>query len=203
MEQLERLYAHLAPLGLYALHSGGYVDSELAAYAVGLDRVRQAIETLKKQAFVQTASGEGLAMHERLVGLLVRNGSDLAARRELVLYRLAVAPFDFNRAGMIGSIRAAGMDADIEEDTENERLRILYKRLLDDFLDMDSLRARLDTMLPAHLETEFDIGVCTWEMLEAAGVTWDIWDNADFTWDEFDVDGHTILLGGGADAEQQ
>lgn len=198
---LDNLYAQLEPLKLYALRQDSLIDCELAAYGVALELVENLLEDIAAQAFVQTATGAGLALHEKLVGLHGRTGVSTSARRELVLYRLGLAPFDFNLSGMLNSLRAGGMEAEIIENVAGESLKIVCIRMIDDFLDMDSVRASLATMLPAHLEAEFDVGVCTWEMLDASGITWDAWDTPDFTWEEFDLQGHIILLGGSSNAE--
>jgi len=100
------LYTLLEPLGLYKLRQNSLIDAELAAYGAGLSLVEQALEELHAQAFVQTAYGEGLLRHEKLVGLQERGGVALHTRRQLVLYRLSTSPFDFTLEGMHGSVRA-------------------------------------------------------------------------------------------------
>lgn len=190
------MQALLSPLRLYALGTGGLVDAELAAYAAAFSLLEEVFADIEKQAFVQTAEGEGLLRHERLVGLEERSGVGLEKRRELALYRLAVAPFDFHLEGMENSARAAGMEAQIIENCEGESLTVVSRRLIDDSLDMDSVKARLETMLPAHLRIEFDIGVLTWDIFDAANPSWNDWDGVDFTWNYFDLDGHNIFTGG-------
>lgn len=181
------LYERLEPLKLYALRQNSLIDCELAAYEEGFSMFNEALDEILHQAFVQTATGNGLSLHEKLVGLHERPSVSLETRRTLVLYRRSIAPFDFNLSGMISSILAVGMEAEIIENYDNESLKIISKKLIDDFFDLDSVKASLFTMLPAHLEAEFDIGFMTWDMFDSCGIIWDEWDEKDFTWEEFDV----------------
>jgi len=197
------LYTLLEPLGLYKLRQNSLIDAELAAYAAALSILEESLEEIRSQTFVQTAHGEGLLRHEKLVGLQERAGVSLAARRQLVIYRLSTSPFDFHLQGMINSVRAAGMDAEIVENYGEESLTVISKRLIDEFTDLDAVKASLDTMLPAHLKAEYDIGVMTWDMFDALDPDWDLWDSEDFTWSYFDMDGHNLFAGGdGGNAKQ-
>lgn len=197
------LYSLLEPLGLYKLRQNSLIDAELAAYAAALSILEESLEEIRSQAFVQTAHGEGLLRHEKLVGLQERAGVSLAARRQLVIYRLSTSPFDFHLQGMINSVRAAGMDAEIVENYGEESLTVISKRLIDEFTDLDAVKASPDTMLPAHLKAEYDIGVMTWDMFDALDPDWDLWDSENFTWSYFDMDGHNLFAGGGGgDAKQ-
>lgn len=190
---VQNIYTALAPLRLYALNSGGLIDSELAAYDAAFAVVEQLLDEVLARAFVQTASGEALARYEKLVGLSPRQKLADATRRELVLYRLAVAPFDFHREGMASSIRAAGMEAELVEHPAAEALTVRCREILDPSLDLDSLTASVRAMLPAHLAAEIDIGSLTWDRFDAADPDWDDWDAADMTWTAFDLDGHNIF----------
>lgn len=203
MTALQQLYEALAPLRLYALHSGSLVDAELTAYGAGFALVQQQMAATLHRAFVQTATGGALAQHEKLVGLPPRAGMDDPSRRALVLYRLGVAPFDFSREGMLNSIRATGMEAELLEQPQQESLVIQCKGLLDRALELDSLKARVRTVLPAHLLCEFDIGELTWDLFESAGADWNAWDAKNMTWVEFDIRGHEIFLQEGSPIAQQ
>lgn len=198
MRSLEGLYRLLEPLHLYALRRDSLIDCELGAYAAGFALLEDLLEEIGRQAHVQTADGDGLLLHEKLVGLQQRGGVELADRRDLVVYRLSVAPFDFHRNGMLRSVRAAGMDAEIAENPQEESVTLTSRRLIDGFTDLEGVQRSVRRMLPAHLEAVFDIGELTWEQFETAGATWDEWDEKDFTWTGFDLDGHNIFTGGAA-----
>lgn len=187
------LYSRLEPLKIYALHQNSLIDCELAAYEAAFSMLNSELEKILTDAFVQTAEGGALALHEKLVGLNERPGVSLDSRRALVLYRKSVAPFDFNLSGMLGSILAAGLEAEIIENSVGESLKIITKNLIDDFYDLDALKASLYAMLPAQLEVEFDIGFMTWDMFDGYGVSWDNWDAMNFTWEQFDIDADKLF----------
>lgn len=190
---LGRMTALLAPLHLYRLGQQSLIDAELAAYAAAFTPVEERLGEISRQAFVQTADGDALRRYESLVGLPER--SDVAAerRRELVLYRLGVAPFDFTAAKMLDTVRAAGIEARILEMPEEEALSVQTKDLIDPTLNMDIARMRLETLLPAHLEWELDFGTLTWDMFDEAAPNWNRWDSLDFIWEDFDTSGHRIF----------
>ncbi|MCL2056661.1 MAG: hypothetical protein FWH02_05515 [Oscillospiraceae bacterium] len=187
------MYGSMEETGLYRLNQNSLIDHELAAYNAAFSVIEKLLEDIRGRAFVQTSLGAGLAEHERMVGLGGRDALPPVPRRDMVLYRLAVAPRDFTRGGMVRSMKAAGIDADIIESPQTESISVRSNVFLDTFDGMDALRARLSEMLPAHLDWEFDTGSLTWDMLDGADITWDNWDGLDFIWDEFDIEGHTIF----------
>jgi len=133
-------------------------------------------------------------MHENLTGLGERSKNSIENRRELIKYRRSIAASDFTQAGMLRSINAAGINADIVEDYGNEFIMVKSNVLIDVFDDMDEMRARLSEMLPAHLEWDFETGNLTWDLFENCEADWDRWDSEDFSWDMFEVNGHNIFL---------
>lgn len=194
MAALDNLYEALEPLRLYALHTHSLVDRELAVYGKALSGVEELAADLMRQTFVQTATEEDLARHEKLVGLVERQNAQLDARREMVLYRMGVAPQDYTVAGLTASIRTAGMVARLEEHPREESLLVHCQELLDQSVDLDWLKREVAAMLPAHVEFQFDIGVMTWDLFDTGDVSWDHWDATGMTWTEFDIHGHEKLL---------
>ena len=190
-----RILSLLSPLQMYRLNQQSLIDAELAAYDTAFSVVENALDALCKGAFLQTAEGNLLKQYESMVGLPERHDIDDARRREMVVYRLSVAPFDFTAKKMLESGRAAGIEALIIENNPEESLVIRTRELIDPTLNMDVARLRLETLLPAHLDWELDFGELTWDMLETTEPDWDDWDNEDFNWDVFDTGGHHIFPG--------
>lgn len=190
---LDGLFRALEPLRLYSLRTGSLVDRELAAYDAAFSTLEELSAEVLKQAFVQTADGDALARYESLVGLPPRDKLDDETRRALVLYRLGSAPLDFHREGMINSIRAAGMEPELDEHPESESLTVRCVTIVDSSLEQDGLTARVRTVLPAHLESEIDYGGLTWDRFDGKEINWDDWDAADFTWTIFDLEGDRIF----------
>ncbi len=185
----------LRPLGLYSLEGGTLVDAELAAYGAGFALVEAQLGALERECFLQTAEDYGLSLREAAMQLFLRPQNTVEKRRELLLYRLAVAPNDYNFAGMTGSVRAAGLNAQIVEDIANERIRIVEDGYIGNFEDMDAVKEEVRRMLPAHLEADFEIGTLTWDIFDAADLTWTSFEAKDATWNQLDLDGAGVLEG--------
>lgn len=190
---IDGVYRALAPLRLYALREDSLIDRELAAYDAAFAVAEELLAEIERQAFVQTADGSALTLHEKTVGLAPREALEIETRRELVLYRLGAAPFDFDREGMVNSIRATGMEAELIEDPLGESITVRCLRIIDPSLDLDSLSARVRAVLPAHLDASFDIGDLTWDLFEAREITWDAWNAENMTWSDFDLNGHNLF----------
>lgn len=67
MTSYESMKSKLQPLGLYAFPGGGVTDSELKAYACGLDPLFDKLTELEREGFVVTAEGYGLRERERFI----------------------------------------------------------------------------------------------------------------------------------------
>jgi hypothetical protein len=164
---------HLAALRLYNLGMGGLVYAEL-------------MDSISRDAFVQSAEGEALHRFEELVGLPVRTDVDADSRRELIFYRMSVAPYDFTAARMLHSARAAGIEAEIFEDPGNERLRVNSIALIDPTLTIDLAHERLLALLPAHLEWELHFGFTSSDDFDALDFRWNQLDALDVPWQDAD-----------------
>lgn len=192
-DSLERMTGAMERLGIYALRCQSLVDRELAAYDAGFAAAQKVLDDILRGAFVQTAAGDALERHEAMVGLSPRQELDDDTRRALVMYRMGTAPLDFTKEGILNSIRASGMEAELIEDTANEAVTVKSIRIIDKSLDLDRLMAGIDAMLPAHLEYQIDMGEMSWDMFEMSGASWDEWDGKDFVWNDFDLYGHIIF----------
>ena len=65
MTSYESMKSKLLPLGLYSFESGGVADSELKAYACGLDPVFEALAEMEREGFTVTAETYGLSEREQ------------------------------------------------------------------------------------------------------------------------------------------
>lgn len=190
---LAPLYEALAPLRLYRLRENSLIDRELAAYGAAFLVAEQLLSDAARQAFVQTADSDVLARYEELVGLAPRDGMDVDARRLLVLYRLGAAPFDFHYEGMVNSVRATGMEAEIVENPAGESILVRCLGIVDASLDLDAMKRSVRAVLPAHLICEFEMGELTWDLFDGSAIDWDSFDNTGMTWGDFDLNGHKWL----------
>lgn len=195
-KSIESIARLLRPLCLYRLNCGSFIDAELAAYNAGFALIENKLDTLWEESFIQTSKSYGLILREQMMQLWLRPLSNIAKRRELLIYRLAVAPNDYNLKGMLNSVRAAGLNAKIEEDIANERIRIIEDGYISDFSNMDEVIEDVRQMLPAHLDADFEIGNFTWNQFDQCDVTFDEFDSKDVPWAKLDIDGARIFEGG-------
>ena len=65
MTSYESMKSKLQPLGLYTFAEGGVADSELKAYACGLDPVFEMLAEMEREGFTVTAETYGLSEREQ------------------------------------------------------------------------------------------------------------------------------------------
>ena len=183
----KRMLSVLTPLRLYKLDENSRIYAELAAYDTAFIVLEGLLRQAWLSAFVQTATGASLRRYEMLVGLPERADMDEQTRRELVIYRLSVAPFDFTAEKMLGSMRAAGIEAGLTEYPENERLVVRSISLIDPTLTIEIAKTRLESLVPAHLEWDLDFGFTDWGLFENLNYTWTQLDALNCEWGELDI----------------
>lgn len=191
-EALKGMQSALAPMRLYDLSEGSLISCELEAYQAGFDLVEEKLGALWRDAFVQTCGEAALARWEQLLRLPRRSGASLESRREIILYKLAVAPGDYTLEGMGRSVRAAGLEAEILEDPPLGALTLTGASSMGGFDSLDQLKRHVYAMLPAHLEAQFDVGSLTWLLFDLKDLTCQHLDSLDFTWQWFDLNGDQL-----------
>jgi len=182
----ESVRENLAALRVYNLTEESLVSAEIAAYDTAFKILEDKLAEINRDAFVQTAEGDALRRYVSLVGLPPRRDVSTASRRELVIYRMSVAPYDFTATRMLGSARAAGIEAEITEDPPGERLRVDTHAIIDPSLTSDLARERLESLLPAHLEWELNFGLSTWEHFDSLDKHWSKIDDLNLKWQQAD-----------------
>ena len=75
MTSYESMKSKLLPLGIYSFESGGVADSELKAYACGLDPVFDMLGEMEREGFTVTAESYGLSEREQFIQY---SGAELA-----------------------------------------------------------------------------------------------------------------------------
>ena len=189
---LDHLRQTLGALKLYRLTEGSLVDRELQSYAAGLEPVEAALERIERNAFPSTCDEATLHRWETLLQLPQKPGLPLEQRRQMVEGMLAVTPADGNRAGVLRSLAAVGLAAQLEETPPLGPVVLRTDTALEGYEDLDALKRTAYGMLPAHLAAVFDVGVLTWAQFDQFGLRWSDWDGADFSWQWFDLYGEQL-----------
>lgn len=184
------LYGLLESTRLYRLRGDSLVEAEIESYLTALERVEEKIARLMSRRFVSLCDGEGLAEWERLLEMRVNPQAEEEARRQAVLYRLAVDGNSFTCQGLLDCLASGGVIAHLEE--EGELLRIEGREFMESYFSLEEITRMAGQFVPAHLEFSLNVSVMTWEMFEEKDLSFMDWDRLDFTWEYFDIYGHLL-----------
>ena len=98
MRAYESMVQKLRPLGIYRLAEGTVLDSELKAYAEGLDPLLERLEEMERESFIPTAEGYGLHERERFIDR-ERTALPVAERRQKLISDELLGSTDATAAG--------------------------------------------------------------------------------------------------------
>ena len=175
----------LSPLGLYDLSENSLISKELNVYATEIDRASEFLENLLKEYFINTAEDYGLTFREKLFGS-VKGDLDIQSRRRILLNRCSLKSYEFNRESVEKSLITAGIDGYIVEDPQNNFLHINCLNRFDTTITEEMAKSIVLKFIPAHLSTDFDFRVLTWNYIDDLEKTFQSMDDNDFTWDQID-----------------
>lgn len=182
MASLEEMKRILAPLGFYDLTQGSVVSRELETYALEIDRIREELAAILREALILTAEDKGLAQMERLFGSPHEEWT-VQQRRERLIYRLSLMQEDFTKSGIARALLSVGYSGTVTEDLENETLLLEKIGGSEDPADYLAVIEGARELLPAHLRFSFDIEAPTWNRLDAQDKTFNERDKAAVPWD--------------------
>lgn len=185
MRSLTSMIEKLSPLGVYNLSEGSVVYAELSAFAVGLEILRDTLDTLLQEAFIATAEDFGIENTERLVGN-VRADLPLEKRREMLTERLSLSSGDFTLKGFEKMLRLMGVEGSIEEYPETQRIVINLSE--DEYTEAQCkwIVSQAKALLPAHLKWDVVFAGFSWSDSDATGNTFAVIDGKGYTWKEID-----------------
>lgn len=149
MDSLTSMMQKLSPIGIYDLSDGGAVQTELQAYAGELDALYDALDTLTREGFIETAESYGLSARERFGGH-EQEELTTAQRRERLLRREWGFAHDGTPSGFADSVRALGVsDFTLEENTDKLRVDLTVADALSDG-EKSLFEQRLRAQFPPH-----------------------------------------------------
>lgn len=185
MKSLESMIKKLSPLKIYNLEEGTVVYAELAAFAVGLDVLRDTLDLLLKEAFIETAESFGLENLERLVGK-VRDDLPISKRREMLNKRLSFGAGDFTLKGLEKLMKLMGVEGEVEEYPEVNR--IVLKISGEDYTtaQREWIVSQAKALMPAHLESDVVFEGFNWGDSDLYSNTFSQIDSKSYTWEKID-----------------
>jgi hypothetical protein len=83
MDSLTSMKTKLKSTGLYSAADGSNLEKELKAYASGLDKVFDELDTMERECYIDTAETYGLSTRESFFGY-DRSDSTVEERREIL-----------------------------------------------------------------------------------------------------------------------
>ncbi len=177
--------------GLYSLKEGDLTEAELLSYAAVLEEIERLLADTAQEAIPLTAEDSGLLAYEELLGQ-DRSGLSVDRRRDMIIYALSMQPKDFDRQGIVRALRSLGIETEITEQTAEERITVKITEFSGNIHDYDKLREDARGILPAHLETVFEMSSFTWEEFDTKDLTWEEFESNSFSWDEFEINGSQL-----------
>ncbi len=175
----------LSPLGLYDLSENSLISKELSVYAAEIDRAGNFLENLLKEYFINTAEDYGLTFREKLFGSS-KGDISIQSRRRILLNRYSIKSYEFNRESVEKSLITAGIDGYIVEDHQNNSLYVNCLNKFDATITEEMAKNIVLKFIPAHLSTDFDFRILTWNYIDDLEETFQSIDDNDFNWDQID-----------------
>ncbi len=182
-----KMYQEMRGLDFYNLDSATLVRYELRTYQYGFQVLLRMVESLQEGWWPLTCSESQLEAMESLLRLPPRPRSALEERRQTVLALLGLgSPEDCTPGGAQRALRAAGIEAQVQEDFQNQRLLVQVESFGAGYDSIYQCMERGREFLPAHMEVIFEYGGPDWSQWEEDTGTWEAFDAADLTWQQRD-----------------
>ena len=177
----ERLWELLLPLGPYS-RQGAYTAGELAGEGSALDGVEAALDSLEREAMLDTAEEDGL---EKLESLLRHRpvAETPAARRAALSALLRIGGDSFTLAAINDNIKGCGLNAQVSETDDPGVVEVRFPDVPGIPESFEQLRKIIEDIIPAHLRVEYVYWYITWGMMESRFATWRDIEDGHYTWD--------------------
>ncbi len=185
MRSLESMIKKLLPLSVYNLKEGSINYAELSAFSEGLDLLRDTLDELLRESFINTAETWGIENLERLSGS-VRDDLPLIKRREMLTERLSLSTADFTPKGFEKMLRLLGVEGEIEEYPEDMRIVINLSGHELATAQREWVVYQAEALLPAHLNFDVVFSGFNWKISDALNNTFGAMDNKGYCWKEID-----------------
>lgn len=152
MSTLNSMIKKLSPLGIYNLNKGSIVYAELAAFAEGLDILRETLDSVLRESFVATAEDYGLKNTERLVGN-IRDDLSFSKRRDMLKERLSLNLKEFTMSGVEKMLRMLAVTGSVEESPQTQSIVIKVSDEGYSAAQKEWIVSQVVAFLPSHLES--------------------------------------------------
>ena len=186
MNILNSIKGKLEPLEIYNLEDDSLVCKELQTYAESLKLVKDSIDELEKEYFINTAEGYGLTLREKMY-TSAKSDLDVEKRRDMLKYRYSITSNDFNKEDIKKALLAIGIKCEVIEYPNENTIYINCLENLDTTISKDDLKILANEFLPAHLSYEIDFRPLKWSEIEIRNLSFQDMDDKDMTWSQIDT----------------
>ncbi len=182
------LFETTAATGLYRLKKGSAIVHELLAMQAGIDLLNDRIDRLERAPFADQMD------RLQLEQACLRYGLDVSDKCRDAQLRRAVkalyAPLSCSLRSIESFFEKMGCNIQLEE--RPERCVAVKGAIGGLFEDCGALCCLLAKLLPQDCKILEELGVLTWNMIDAWDVTVTDFDAQDFTWTWFETNGHLL-----------
>lgn len=175
----------LRPLRVYELE-GTANGAELEAEGQALDQMESGLEDVQREMLVSTAEGRGL---ETIECLLARRPvtNSLEMRRAALAALLRIGGDSFTLAAINDNLKGCGLNAVASETGTPGYVVVRFPDVPGIPDGFEEMREIIESILPAHVEIEYDFWYITWALMEERFETWgDIEAISPVTWEELE-----------------
>ena len=185
MNYTDYLKQILAPLGIYDLDNGLGAE-ELAVIGKQMDEIFDALEEIRREAFLVSAESYGLT---NFVAALPFTPASLTTEdeRRAVMALLRIRGGCFSQSMLQDTISGCGLQATIEEGTEKMTAVVRFPLNRGIPEGFDKLKKRVEEIVPCHLATEYVYIYTTWRELMEKLPAWNDAQSRAGTWKQIEI----------------
>lgn len=170
----------LRPLGIYDLENGIGAE-ELRAIGNQLDQVFSALEELCAEALPATAEGYGISMLEQLLPYRPAYITPEDARRAIMaLTRIRQGCFTVEQLN--DTLYGCGLSAEIAQTGTPMKAQVSFPQNRGVPQEMERLKARVEQIVPCHLEIEYIYLFPLWSELMSGFSSWGQLGTGEMSW---------------------
>ncbi len=171
----------LQPLGIYDWSAGASVW-ELETWGAALDKVYETLTETEREAIPATAESWGLERYEEILPYHPVSAT-VEKRRQAVMALLRIDGASFTQRALQDTASGCGIPATVTEGAEPQTVEVSFPGVRGAPDRFPELQARLEQILPCHLNVIYKLVYLTWQELEDYGLTWGMIEEKQLTWD--------------------
>lgn len=176
----EYLKSLLDPLQLYNPEDS-IGNAELNALGEAMDEVCERLSEVERESVLATAQGWGLELYEKLLPYHPVSGT-LNDRRAAIMAMLRIDDASFTLPDIRDTIAGCGIAVEVEESSASQTVCISFPGIMGEPDGYEDIQARIEQILPCHLEVVYLLKYLTWMDMHKYGMTWRKIETAGLTW---------------------